>query len=566
MDWKILKLRQGIILLAIVLSVCLVLPSCVETEPTTSESTPTIEFEAGSLVVTPSEVVVGEEIIVEAVVTNLGKAEGTFLATLRVDEVVVATKEITVGIGDTKTVSFTYSTDDTGTHNLKLDGLSTTFIVLEPAEFKVSSLAVIPNEVTAGETVRVEASITNNGDANGNYIATLTLDGEVLQTKEIMIEAGATETVSFTHSADAAGTYYLGLDGLTATLEVLEPPSKGPAEVSIASNRAVAEFPDTIAFILDGSSTLPVTNINLEYGTDKRSLVSEVSRVEPEYSTGIKIRTSWVWEMKKTGSLPPGARVWWQWRITDEAERTYVTPRQTIVFEDTRYQWQVEVAKDLDIYWHSLGTNLVKELTEGVESRLSRVKLEVDIPEERKPKVYVYPSAEELRGAVLFTQEWTGALAFTDYNIILIPVGPDNLEWAKRTLAHEITHLLVREATFGPFGDIPTWLNEGLAQYAEGEMEDYQSEILKDAIKEDKLISVRSLCSSFPADPDQASLAYAQSLSLVSYLVETYSWADMRELLAVFKEGSTYDNALQMVYSFDISGLEERWRAHISSD
>jgi len=209
---------------------------------------------------------------------------------------------------------------------------------------------------------------------------------------------------------------------------------------------------------------------------------------------------------------------------------------------------------------------LVKELTEGVESRLSRVKLEVDIPEERKPKVYVYPSAEELRGAVLFTQEWTGALAFTDYNIILIPVGPDNLEWAKRTLAHEITHLLVREATFGPFGDIPTWLNEGLAQYAEGEMEDYQSEILKDAIKEDKLISVRSLCSSFPADPDQASLAYAQSLSLVSYLVETYSWADMRELLAVFKEGSTYDNALQMVYSFDISGLEERWRAHISSD
>jgi hypothetical protein len=288
--------------------------------------------------------------------------------------------------------------------------------------------------------------------------------------------------------------------------------------------------------------------------------------VEPEYATDVKISTSYVWEMKKTGSLPPGARVWWLWRITDEDKRTYVTPRQTIVFDDTRYQWQVETAHDLDIYWYSLGASLVKELTEGVESRLARVKLEVDIPEESKPQVFVYPDSEELRSAVLFTQEWTGALAFWDYNIILIPVRSDNLEWAKRTIAHEITHLLVREATFGPFGDIPTWLNEGLAQYAEGEMEKYHRQALDDAIKENNLLSVRSLGSSFPADPDRASLAYAQSLSLVSYLVDTYGWDKMRELLAVFKEGSTYDNALQEVYSFDTGGLEEQWRVHVGAD
>ena len=342
-------------------------------------------------------------------------------------------------------------------------------------------------------------------------------------------------------------------------------PAPDPAEVTITSNRALTDFPNTIAFALDGSSTVPVASINLEYGTDKRSIVGEVSRVEPEYAPEVKIRTSYVWEMKKTGSLPPGARVWWRWRITDEDNRTYVTPRQTIVFEDTRYQWQTEVAPDLDIYWYSLGASLVKELTEGVESRLSSVKLEVNIPEERKPKVFVYPDSEELRSAVLFTQEWTGALAFWDYNIILIPARSDNLEWAKRILAHEITHLLVREATFGPFGDIPTWLNEGLAQYAEGEMEEYHRQALDDAINGNKLLSVRSLGSSFPADPNQASLAYAQSLSLVSFLIDTYDWAKMRELLAIFKEGSTYDNALQEVYSLDTGGLEEQWRAHVGA-
>ncbi len=559
-----MKLRRSIVLLAIALGVCLALFGCVGPAPTaTSELTDTAEFELSSLLVTPSEVVVGEPITVEALVTNVGKVESDFVAKLKVDEVVVATKEITVGVGTTKTVSFTYSANATGTHNVELDGLSATFVVLRPAEFEVSSLVVTPSQVTAGETVRIEASITNTGEVKGSYTATLTLEDEVSQTKEITVEAGATETVSFTYSADAVGTYSLGVDGLTATLKVLGPTPPEPAEVTIASNHAVADFPDTIAFILDGSSTLPVTKITLEYGTDKRSLVSEVSRVEPEHALGVKIRTSWVWEMKKTGSLPPGARVWWQWRITDEADQTYVTPRETIIFEDTRYQWQVEVAQDVDVHWHSLGASLVKDLTEGVESRLSLVKLEVSIPEERKPKVFVYPSAEELRSAVLFTQQWTGALAFLDYNIILIPVRSDNLEWAKRTLAHEITHLLVREATFGPFGDIPTWLSEGLAQYAEGDMEEYHRQVLERAIEGDQLISVRSLGGSFPADPEQASLAYAQSLSLVSYLVLTYGWADMRELLTVFKEGSTYDNALQKVYSFNIEGLEERWRGHI---
>jgi len=97
-------------------------------------------------------------------------------------------------------------------------------------------------------------------------------------------------------------------------------------------------------------------------------------------------------------------------------------------------------------------------------------------------------------------------------------------------------------------------------------MEYSQRQVLDNAIKEDKLISVRSLGSSFPAGPEQARLAYAQSLSLVSYLVDTYGWAEMRELLAVFQAGSTYDNALQQVYSFDIGGLTERWQAHIDAN
>ena len=154
------------------------------------------------------------------------------------------------------------------------------------AEFEVSSLAVTPTDVVAGEPVTVKADVRNVGEVEGTYTVTMAVDGKVIETKDITMGVGATETVIFTYSTDAVGTYSLGVDGLSATLKVLEPAPSGPAEVSLTSNRAIADFPNTIAFALEGSSTLPVTNINLEYGTDKRSVVSEISRVEPEYAPG----------------------------------------------------------------------------------------------------------------------------------------------------------------------------------------------------------------------------------------------------------------------------------------
>ncbi|MBI4284672.1 MAG: hypothetical protein HY670_02070 [Chloroflexi bacterium] len=343
------------------------------------------------------------------------------------------------------------------------------------------------------------------------------------------------------------------------------PTPTAPAEITIAGNRAVIDFPDRVSFTVEGSSILPVKNISLEYGTNRRSVVSQINRVTPEFGPGVRINTGWAWEMKKTGSIPPGAAIWWQWRFTDEAGRSYVTPRQTIVFEDTRFQWQVEKAASMDIYWHTQDASLIKELMAVLEAKLARVQLDVKIPPERKPRILVYLSSEQVRTAVLFQPEWTGALAFSDYNIILTAVNPGNLEWAKNALPHEITHLLVGEAVFGPFGDMPTWLNEGLARYSEGDLSSFDRAAIDNAAREGRLISVRSLGASFPAGPDQALLAYAQSGSLVTYLIDTYGWPKIRDLLNVFKEGSTYDNALRKVYGFDTAGLEREWRAAIGA-
>ena len=64
-----------------------------------------------------------------------------------------------------------------------------------------------------------------------------------------------------------------------------------------------------------------------------------------------------------------------------------------------------------------------------------------------------------------------------------------------------------------------------------------------------------------PAADTGASLAYAQSYSLVEYLVDVYGWDRMRRMLALFAEGATSEGPIQSVYGVDLDTLDSEWRA-----
>ena len=368
----------------------------------------------------------------------------------------------------------------------------------------------------------------------------------------------STQTIASSTSTEASTPAGTTTPGSTTS-------STAAAVISIKSNQATVSFPDSISFSLSATGTVAVQSVSLEYGSDRRTLAPEVQYSKPSFIPGKNVEASWSWEMKKTGSVPPGATVWWAWVITDETGQTTTTPEQSIVYEDARFKWEKGQYADYDIYWHDQSEALIQELLNEVQARLARIDLGVVIPAERKPKVFIYRSSDELKDAVLFEHEWTGALAYSDFNIILTAVSSTSLKWAKGALPHEITHLLVHEATFGPFGDMPVWLNEGLAEHVEPVMPDDLKKALSTAISKGTLISVQSLGSGFPTDQAGATLAYAESASIVSFLVEEFGWEKMRQLLAAFKDGATNDAALKQAYSFDVNGLELRWKKHIGA-
>jgi len=328
-------------------------------------------------------------------------------------------------------------------------------------------------------------------------------------------------------------------------------------------------FPNQAVFTIEAESYVDIVDVRLYYQVDRMNYAEVVSEGWADFTPASMVEANWVWDMRNAG-LPPGAEVIYWWMIEDADGNRFETSPDIMNFDDDRYLWQsltstAPQGSEMSLFWYEGSDSFARELMDTCEEGLARLTQDIGTYPERPINIYIYASDNDLKGAMIFPQEWTGGVAFTAFSTIAIGISPSELDWGKKALLHELTHLVVHQATFSPYGQLPLWLDEGLAMYNEGELDPVLRSYLEEAIAEDELISVRSLCSPFSAYSEKASLSYAQSYSLVEYLLDNYGQDSMLDLLAILREGSTYDEALTEVYGFDIDGLDARWRATLTS-
>ncbi|MDH4269608.1 MAG: peptidase MA family metallohydrolase [Dehalococcoidia bacterium] len=347
-------------------------------------------------------------------------------------------------------------------------------------------------------------------------------------------------------------------------------PSLVAAETGIAviASDVDVNFPSRAVFTVQAESYVDIVDVRLYYRVDMMNYAEVVSEGWADFTPANSIVANWVWDMTNA-SLPPGAEVTYWWMIEDDDGNRVETSPKIMRFDDSRFTWRsltssVGEGGGMTLFWYTGGDSFARELMDTCEEGLARLTQDIGTYLERPIKIYIYASGEDLQGAMIYSQEWTGGVAFPDFGIIVISIPPSQLEWGERALVHELTHLVVHQATFSPYGQLPLWLDEGLATYSEGELDPDLRSSLNKAILESTLISVRSLCSPFSAYADKARLSYAQSYSLVEYLLDNHGQDKMLDLLTILKQGSTYDEALTAVYGFDIDDLDASWRATLA--
>ena len=160
---------------------------------------------------------------------------------------------------------------------------------------------------------------------------------------------------------------------------------------------------------------------------------------------------------------------------------------------------------------------------------------------------------------------YASGMAYPSLHLILLSMqapetweAPDLVE----TLRHELAHLALDEAVSGHH--VPRWFNEGLAIEESGEHALARFKTLWDATLSHSLLPLAELDRSFPSDPAQVGIAYAESADVVRFLMRNDDRARFGSLVERVRAGSAFDRALDDAYDTDLRKLEYEWRDEVS--
>jgi len=353
--------------------------------------------------------------------------------------------------------------------------------------------------------------------------------------------------------------------GVMALSLALPPVAAAQASIQVLDQKVDAVFRDHITFSVSLQSPSPITDVRLLY---KVAGFPATNRGEATFQPGAWLEASFNLDQTKN-YLPPGSSISYYWQITNQGGDTLKTTAQTYVYMDDRHPWQKLSNDRLALYWYVGGDALGKALFDQANKTLDQIEQEAGVQVTAPAQIFIYGSHDDLMNAIAMgNTEWTGGQTFPEQGIVVIGVSPDQLEFGLIAVPHELTHLVIHHATQNPYNDLPRWLDEGLAVYMSGELDapwrGYR-QLVASLVQMNQLMTLQTLSSSFPADPNQALQAYAQSATVVEFIIKHYGSQAMANLLKAFAEGNTYDDALKQALGVDTWGLDNAWRQSVGA-
>ena len=352
----------------------------------------------------------------------------------------------------------------------------------------------------------------------------------------------------------------LGL--LLCTLAI---PVQAQTGIQLVSDTATLSFPNTATFKAEFKSGANISSVVLEYGIDQLTCGTVIAKAFPQFTAAGDVQVTWAWDMRQSGSIPPGATLWWHWLVQDANGAQFTSPTQTLTWLDSTHPWQAISGGNITLHYYDGGQSFGQALHDAAAQALVRLSKDVGISSDKPVDIYIYANTSDLQASILYEPSWVGGQAFPETNIVIIGVSTDQLDWGKSTEAHELTHVLVGHLTFSCLGFIPTWLNEGLAMYGEGGPAAAEVNQFDQAKTANQLLALSSLAGAFSDEANRANLSYTEAYSVVNYLIQIYGRDKMTALLISLRNGNTIDQALQSAYGFDTNGLEDVWRASIGA-
>jgi hypothetical protein len=170
----------------------------------------------------------------------------------------------------------------------------------------------------------------------------------------------------------------------------------------------------------------------------------------------------------------------------------------------------------------------------------------------------------------IFPDALTGRVAMTDYETkTIVIVAANETGDPLINLTHEMAHAVFFER-MGGGTKIPGWIHEGLSSYAEARYNSSQVDLrwttFGAGIIQNGGQPLTTLAAPETNGPEEVSRFYAQSYSVVRYLIDNYGMLKLMKLGVKLQSGKKIDTSISEVYAPDITGLgdlETKWLVSI---
>ncbi|MDQ7051805.1 MAG: tetratricopeptide repeat protein [candidate division KSB1 bacterium] len=137
------------------------------------------------------------------------------------------------------------------------------------------------------------------------------------------------------------------------------------------------------------------------------------------------------------------------------------------------------------------------------------------------------------------------------------PIGTFN--W-QETLWHEFAHVLHLTMTHNR---VPRWLAEGISVYeaarANPAWDMDMHMMMIGALKKDELIPLAELDKGFVGDPRRVTFSYYQSSQMVRFIVQTFGFDRLLQLLAAFRDDLNTAQAIRRVFDLSLSQFDRQF-------
>jgi peptidase MA superfamily protein len=333
--------------------------------------------------------------------------------------------------------------------------------------------------------------------------------------------------------------------------------------LQVQTDSAAVDFPKSLVFHLIADVDQPVVSVETWYHP-AFSPVTSVVRADFKSDSHVDVSNTVDMQLNY---LPPGIDIIYRWRLTLRDGSVVETPEKTVLYTDTRFKWQTKTEGTVTVYYYAgddqIGQAALDQTVKAIDNMRKTFKLTADEP----VRVVIYSSTRDFASALPpNSAEWIGG--FTQPGLHLVVTGVDKnsdpLSEIERILSHEAVHLIVHQATENPFNEPPPWLDEGLATYYQAIADPRFGPVLQHAINSGTLTPIKALNSTFPDDPNQALLSYAESESIVNFIVHTKGNDGMSALLQAYQGGVSNEQAVQTAFGESIDQLDKEWKKSLN--